>query len=755
MKQLSSIDFGCDTKKSSHYLRCCHSLLIQGRSVRLLLFLLLFLSCILGNPLFVWAQDDDQNQPQFNVTDINTANFPDIKVTLYGENLGTSLSDLPVTLLEDQEQQSIQARGIEEVGIQVAFVLDASNNIRDTPGNSGRPGYEEYRLAVETLVDNRNILSSETDWTAAYTTGSAADRFRPISTWTQDHGVLRNELLQYVPDQDTPRTSLFELVAYVLDRFEDDSAVPTNLMKTIVLFSDGFDATSDLDINDGIRRAQEMKIRIDTVMLGAESPQRRDNLERIAKLTGGTYTLLTDPVNDLDGVWNGLERQRRQLALTYRLAKAQPRELEVRAQLPGRSPIIEVIPYPLVPIKPVGIQVSQPASELNITRTRLDPAAPLIEVEPNFLAIQLDFAWPDGRPRTFQRIEYSINDDTNVQETEPFGEFAFPIGNLTSGRYTLRVRAIDEFGLTSEPAPVSLAIQVIEPTPAPTATAMATSTPMPTPTPSPTTVIIPALPQAAGAPALESEPEAPPQRNTLLLLFLILLLLMLFLLYRRWHRRRDDGDDDSEGLYTLSSMDDCSGQPSQSFQSTDELTEVPAASPFAPEPAAHLVAVNPQYHLPQRITLYSGSAMRIGRKPELNDVILDDKQVSRVHAIITHKNNGDFYIQDNGSTGGTYVNRQKLTASDDRALYPNDIINFYAIAYRFEPVNNDEQTEIPVGDYFAQNLLPPESESIKPPSQEPLREQPAKEDQTDYMLHEDDEPTIPSEQIGSDRTEKE
>lgn len=101
--------------------------------------------------------------------------------------------------------------------------------------------------------------------------------------------------------------------------------VPVNTVKSIVVFSNGYDATSDLDINDAIDRARDMNVRIYTVMVGPEQSTRRSNLERIAKLTNGAYFVLRDPVTDLDLIWEALRQQRRQLVVTYDLAKFNPR----------------------------------------------------------------------------------------------------------------------------------------------------------------------------------------------------------------------------------------------------------------------------------------------------------------------------------------------------------------------------------------------------------------------------------------------
>ncbi len=51
----------------------------------------------------------------------------------------------------------------------------------------------------------------------------------------------------------------------------------------------------------------------------------------------------------------------------------------------------------------------------------------------------------------------------------------------------------------------------------------------------------------------------------------------------------------------------------------------------------------------------------IGRDPEINDIVIEDSSISRRHAII-YKKGERFYIRDNGSTNGTYINDEKITA---------------------------------------------------------------------------------------------
>jgi len=66
-------------------------------------------------------------------------------------------------------------------------------------------------------------------------------------------------------------------------------------------------------------------------------------------------------------------------------------------------------------------------------------------------------------------------------------------------------------------------------------------------------------------------------------------------------------------------------------------------------------------------------SLTIGRGSS-NSVTLDDKLVSRKHAIIK-KIKGVFFIQDLGSTNGTFVNGKQIPANQYVCLQPNDKIS--------------------------------------------------------------------------------
>jgi len=88
-------------------------------------------------------------------------------------------------------------------------------------------------------------------------------------------------------------------------------------------------------------------------------------------------------------------------------------------------------------------------------------------------------------------------------------------------------------------------------------------------------------------------------------------------------------------------------------------------------------------NVPSRIDIYDYGTLRIGRDTSYCDVILDVPYISRVHArVISDSDN--FVLYDEGSSSGTFVNKQPINAATGHSLIESDIINFSLLVYRFE-----------------------------------------------------------------------
>src|SRR5450755_2586544 len=100
----------------------------------------------------------------------------------------------------------------------------------------------------------------------------------------------------------------------------------------------------------------------------------------------------------------------------------------------------------------------------------------------------------------------------------------------------------------------------------------------------------------------------------------------------------------------------------------------------------HLVVLAPGSSRGHRIEL-AKEYMVVGREPTC-DVLIDDPHVSRTHAALQRRGNA-VYVQDLGSSGGTFVNGAAATTGE---LHTGDVVAFATVQARFEAVPSAAET---------------------------------------------------------------
>ncbi|HRA66869.1 MAG TPA: FHA domain-containing protein [Caldilinea sp.] len=691
-----------------------------------LIVLLLFVSFQTILPARM-AQAQDAAEPILTITGVDPSQLPLIRVTAYGANLKNALAELPITLTEDNVEQPILDSRPVDVGVQVGILFDLSNNVLPRYGELADAA-ERFRVAQ---------LSAETDWLAAYSVNLDDGTLRVISDWSQDHQGMANLVRMDAPDRAPAATPLFGLISDALDRFAS-SATPSNLRRTLVVLSDGADPVSAQQLETIVRKAARFGITIDAVMIGdARNAASRRNLEQIALETGGAYWDYSsaDKITAIEEMWQRFGAQRQQQEYTYRLTKPQPSEVGMALTYPDGRTLTARYDFPAVNVRPPSLELLIPPPDYQSVRIADASDTPLSDISPTSLPIQLNITWPDNHQRAIQRIEYEVGGRTVVQNSEPFGAIDFPIDTFDNGVYTVRVAAVDELGLEGKSAPVSFTVQVIRPTPAPT------DTPEPTPTDTPepeafetatpasvaqnnqagsdvsdlgSTIVIPPLAanmafsttlpvvglvgygtSSQGGNALFVGTRVIPVTPVTILIAIMPLLLIAaaaVMLMRRKPPVDDVFTTATEAAYDSTAFD---SKPTMVEQTAYELTE------DATEPQvmvnfispASLIYVDGGDHLPSKLDIEGGREVRIGRKQAYCDIIIDDQRVSRLHASIVEKDDGKFYLKDEGSSGGTYVNRHKLRVNDMVELHHGDIINLNTVSYRFELNDQSEQNQ--------------------------------------------------------------
>lgn len=102
---------------------------------------------------------------------------------------------------------------------------------------------------------------------------------------------------------------------------------------------------------------------------------------------------------------------------------------------------------------------------------------------------------------------------------------------------------------------------------------------------------------------------------------------------------------------------------------TQGITPLPPTGPLPTPPQAFLILEG------ERTVLLEHSVISIGRRLD-NHIILDDARVSRAHAQLRLRF-GRYVLYDLGSTGGTFVNGQRV---QEYVLRPGDVISLAGVS---------------------------------------------------------------------------
>jgi len=654
-----------------------------------LLFIAIIISAISSSPIGR-AIAQDAEKAILDITGVDVSAFPQVSFTVYGERLGTPLSDLQFDVLEDGVPQTITTNEKIDVGIQTALVIDSASNIR-SPGLTNTPRFQEIAQEVVRFVFDLALLDARTDHLATFYVGSSEDDFATLTNWTSDHGSLANTLEKWEPRTGTTNTKLLGLLKFTLDQFAD-SGIESNKQRSIVVFSDGIDTVSEVEIADVAIKANALHVRIYPVLIGPNAGDGRVNMERLAILTDGEFLVL-DSQGSLDRLWRVLASQRTQQKVTYRSANPDPRVVSIDTTLGNSRTINRSADFP-----PFTVRAAQVIVPLNIEggvlieRVATEFDSPVDEMMPREQMLHVAIEWTDGYPRQVVRVDYTVGNEIYSQ-TEGISttgaSFPLPIQSLDVGEYTLRVEAVDELGLIGRSEAVRLRVEVARP-PAPTPTPEPESTPEPEPTASPQTEVITVTTGGTNSsvsdvlftvpiPGLEQPIDV--TRTLLLTVATPILFLLILLVFRSTRRRKEPGQQSGSYVPYAAAVDPDATEPVDPF-GLDDATEPAIVSAFGVLPPAYLLYEEGGDHLPKRIALEAGRETRIGRRASYSDVVLEDKRISRIHAVIQEREDG-FFIRDEGSSGGTFVNKRHLGVSDNKRLNHNDTIHFNAIAYRF------------------------------------------------------------------------
>ena len=366
-----------------------------------------------------------------------------------------------------------------------------------------------------------------------------------------------------------------------------------------------------------------------------------DPLRALAEGSGGQYLLLqrnTDQSADLSQLYGALNSQRIYYSAAYRSTSGESGPREVGIALEG--PVTDRATYE-VSLLPPEVAISAPLNNTSLEVT-IEKGPDGEEVRsPSTLSVVAELgAWPDGYPRNIVGADLLVNgqatEHIDYETPATRFEFTWEIGELAEEGPTpvsFQVRVIDELGLTAESAPVNVSFTAVRPQVAEGFIAGCFANPL----------------RLGCIAALLFIPAA-------LVMGLIVVGVVVFVI-QRGRKKRAAAEPMAPAMETIVSP----------------ATGVPARQPV--RLAKLRVLEGPADKKGQEIPL-TQEVTRMGRNADLVDLVFypDERStVSGRHCTLQYFQQR-FFLTDDNSTNGTWVNGERLKPGQPRQLEDGDTI---------------------------------------------------------------------------------
>ncbi len=393
---------------------------------------------------------------QLGITLVNPAAFPAVEVFFVVRDLdgnplqGLRASDFSLT----ENDVPVSDFSVEETEhpMLIAIVIDSAVSFNTREG--GAPRVEKAKEAARWLIAPEFGRLIPDDEVAIYAFQDGVPQ--RLMDFTYDHQKALDQGLLAVTTAGNQYTALFDLLKRAIG---ETAARQGTRRRALLVFSDGVDKTSGIEVDRVIQEAVRAHLLIYTVGMGANLAHDQPGsafLRRLAEETGGYYMWYqpgrAGEKEEMEAFLDHLVAQRRGYRLTYSSAQYQGTpEIRLVASFGGYTGEDRAT-YPVPPLPPrVSVEYPQEGQILEGTVT----------VRPGIAMAQRDIA----------RVEFYLDDRLVFTASAPPWIFEWDTREWASSPtepnvYRLRVVACDIGGLCGEAA-ITLGARLPLPTPTP------------------------------------------------------------------------------------------------------------------------------------------------------------------------------------------------------------------------------------------------------------------------------------------------
>lgn len=607
---------------------------------------------LLTAPFWKGTRTAAQEGGTLTISAPDTHSFPSITIQMDAyDTQGDFLSDFTsenLRVIENEQALKPDSIEIVEHGLQVIIALNTSPSM--AMQSQGTSAYQQIQQALADWAGQRPE-DTQDDISLSTPTGLFLIRER-------DPEQAGQAFSEYQPDLINTQPSLSSL-AEALDLATDPLDQP--LMKRSILFiTPELPASAKETVSDLVSRAKGLGVRLHIWMVVQKgSNAAADNpLQLLSESTGGQYTefALPGPLPEIEPLFAPL-RQTYQITYTSKIQKSGSNQLKVETGTTGLGLQSNSVRFSMDVQPPQPIFLSPPAS---VNRAAPDVAASAEQTNASeAVPLKILVEFPDGYNRELKASRLYVNGALALENTsEPFDRFTWQIGSLTTpGRQILRVEVVDALDLTGSSIEIPIEVTVDEPAAATLSSRISESG-----------IIAVSAVAVAG--------------------LTLGLVLILNGNKRRAQKNRSNTDKKLRKDPVTQPVDI---QQESSRPKKDKSSPVRAAiswpvrAPIEPSDIpARLVALD-EHEEP-----ITGGAVALARQeitfgtdPRRATQVLSSATVDGLHARLHREQDGQFYLADQGSVAGTWVNYAPVTSTGAR-LEHGDLIHIGKVMFRFE-----------------------------------------------------------------------
>jgi hypothetical protein len=594
-----------------------------------------------------------QSAGAISVTGLDFSTFPAVSFMLQvTDTQGKIVADLQpdqLQILEDGYARPVTELARVQPGAQVILAINESPTL-----TYQMQGLSYYRIFHETLDAWAAALPQGSNDNYSYVTNSGIQIDRQTDT-----RVFAQMLAAYEVDLIGAQPGLTSLTMS-LDMTTDP--LPDPYMKRAILYvTPMLDAASRQSLPSIAERAAQLGTRVFVWLVAPEYALESAEVtpfRELADLSGGEIFLFNGSESFPDPE-HYLEPLRNIYRTTYRsgVTSSGGHNLSVSVMRPDLQVTGEQMSFNLQLAAPNPMFLEPPAQiERLLTGAEDDQT-----LEPRDSIIRILVEFPDGYPRNLTASRLYVNDQLAAENlAAPFDQFSLPLSAYEQDtQLHLRAEVVDELGLSASSIDTLVQVRVQQPDP----------------------TLLEKIFTGRGLSILIAVSMAS----------LVLGLVIYFTSQSNIKRAQPKTNGNKHDPLTQPVLPKSpKRKPSRPFASSPTLRR--QSEPlYAPARLVRLSADgNP---IPERVIPIIRRETTLGSDPQAATCVLDNPTVSGKHARLFQNSEGKYFVSDNGSVAGTWVNYNSVNGEGYK-LSHCDIIHFGLMAFRFE-MNNPDSEQIP------------------------------------------------------------